>query len=510
MMAAPNTAGTRIARNDQRVKPMDSTMEQPRANGCHRPVTVSASRNGNHASKPHCLSDSDNIAGAADVQKAELSSGEGDLSAKQCTHSPVQHIRFQESNGTVRDSENSLRISSNGLAGPSNGNGTALDTSVAVGGSMGSPCSNIPNGKSRSLRETTSSGTLSTEDKNMRDVGPDEGLSQRAPADEPGKSIWTDVDPSSIQPPANANDTQKLANGVVSYSELGGAESPNVLIVQRKWQMAGCVHFLLSFKQCLPLSSAFPATAAALSPVVLERAVGDPAADSISSVVYRDVITSLLIALKELSSRATDRWFSALQKFIVTRAQEFPDCFDENEGECLLDRFDGDGMNFIYYASWQCRLGLLQSLCDITAEEADCVRDVLREAERVTTAARQEVEARDYRLHPLGRCSQKRFYYYVGNSRIYSGYKRKGAGGVCVECSDLNSMRDLVDALDASDEPRDCALGAKIRSWYLTPLEQAESKKQKKLDRDLALEVQREESRRRNADRPRRSRAAYV
>lgn len=290
-------------------------------------------------------------------------------------------------------------------------------------------------------------------------------------------------------------------------------ESPVVKLVQKKWQMASCVHFFATFSGCLPLS---PATENALTPLLLERAVGDPASDSTLSIIYRDVVSALLVALKELKAKdAADRWFAVLSRFVANRSQEFPDCLVASTAimgtyDSILDHFDGDGMSFIFHTTWKCRLGLLQSLCDIVSEEADCVRDTIKEAERLCTAARLEIEARHYRLVPLGRCSQKRFYYCVGGCRIYSGFKRKGAGGLCVECSDVMSMTRLVETLQASDKPKDVALGTKIKSWYLHPLEEAEEKKRRKLDRELAMEAQREESRRRNADRPRRARASYI
>jgi hypothetical protein len=290
----------------------------------------------------------------------------------------------------------------------------------------------------------------------------------------------------------------------------GCDESPIVQLVQRKWQMASCVHFFVTFKDCLPLQAVGPSTAPILTPLVLERAVADPSAHALNSVVYRDCVASLLVALKELVPRNIDRWFGALCKLVNDRSQDFADCFEGKIQENVLERFEGDGMNFVYHTTWQCRLGVLQSLCDIVAEEADCVRDVIKESERLCSAARQEIEARHYRLVPLGRCSEKRFYYCVGGARIYSGYKRKGLGAVCVECSDAESMKRLTAELERDDHPRDVALASKIRSWYLVPLEEANARKRKRLDRELAVEIQREESRRRNADRPRRARASYV
>jgi hypothetical protein len=70
-------------------------------------------------------------------------------------------------------------------------------------------------------------------------------------------------------------------------------------------------------------------------------------------------------------------------------------------------------------------------------------------------------------------------------------------------------MAKLVSELEKNKNAKDKALGAKIRSWYLNPLEEAENKRQRKLDRELAMEIQREESRRRNAERPRRAGASY-
>jgi hypothetical protein len=74
----------------------------------------------------------------------------------------------------------------------------------------------------------------------------------------------------------------------------------------------------------------------------------------------------------------------------------------------------------------------------------------------------------------------------------------------------VSSMRRLVDVLESSDNVKDAALGTKIRSWYLGPLIEGEERKRRKVDRGLAVEAQREESRRRNADRPRRARASYM
>lgn len=293
-------------------------------------------------------------------------------------------------------------------------------------------------------------------------------------------------------------------------------ETLHVKQVQKKWQMCSCVHFFAIFKGVIPLQAVAPATAGALEPLLLERAVGDPASSSGLSVVYRDVVVSLLAALKELPAKSTaaiEKWFSVLSKLVTARPQDFPDCYDGvlgAPGTNVLERFDGDGMSFIYGAGWQCRLGLLHSLCDIVAEEAECVREVVKESERLSSASRQEIEARHYRLVPLGRCSKRRFYFCIGGQRIYSGLKRKGSGAMVVECSDVSSMRRMVDALEESQDSKDAALGSKIRSWYLGPLIEAEERKRRKVDRDLAAEAQREESRRRNAERPRRAGASYI
>lgn len=306
------------------------------------------------------------------------------------------------------------------------------------------------------------------------------------------------------------------ANSEEEYEELE-EESEDVRVVQKKWQMCSCIHFFTIFKDVIPLQVVAPATAGALEPLVLERAVGDPGADAMLSVVYRDVIMSLLAALKELPMKtpaaAIERWFGVLTRVVAGRPQDFPDCFDGVVGEpgsSLLERAEGDGMGFIYSVRWQCRLGLLHSLCDIVSEEAECVREVVKEAERLSSASRQEIEARHYRLVSLGRCSKKRFYYCIGGQRIYSGLRRKGTGTMVVECSDVASMRRMVHALESCDDAKDAALGSKIRKWYLGPLQEHEERKRRKVDRDLAVEVQREESRRRNADRPRRARASYM
>lgn len=277
--------------------------------------------------------------------------------------------------------------------------------------------------------------------------------------------------------------------------------------VQRKWQMASVAHFLEVFKDLLPLKEISEDTYEDLTPSLLESAVAEPEVDTRACLVLRDVIMSLLVAIGAATKKNLQTsWFQSLRVLVGSRRSEFMDCYDGQEN--VLARFE-NGMDFLTMVGWNVRLGMLLSLCDVAAETGQTVREAIREAEHTATLQKNELDLKGYRLMPLGRCSKKRVHYKVGKTRIYSGYKRKGTGALLVECSDSESMNKLADALDGSGTLRDDTLASMIRDVHLAPLLELEERSRRKMERKRLAEIQREESRRRNAVRPRRSKASY-
>lgn len=272
--------------------------------------------------------------------------------------------------------------------------------------------------------------------------------------------------------------------------------------------MASVAHFVETFRDILPLNEVSEDAAEDVTPGLLERAVAEPEGDTHACLVLRDVIVCLLIVIGQVSQKnMRESWFESLRVFVGGRRAEFMDCFFGTEN--VLDDFE-NGMDFLVSVGWNVRLGLLLGLCDIAAEEGQLVREAIRESEIATTATKCDLEVRGYRLAPIGRCSSRRCHYKVGKTRIYSGYKRKGSGTLLVECSDSKSMQELAEALAGIGHARDQVLAAKIRDVYLKPLLELEERGKRKLERKRQAEIVREESRRRNSARPRRSKASYM
>ncbi|CAN8064051.1 unnamed protein product [Agarophyton chilense] len=278
--------------------------------------------------------------------------------------------------------------------------------------------------------------------------------------------------------------------------------------VQRKWQMASCNHFLHVFAPHLPLKLVSEDAAEDLTPEALERAVAAPEQSAQSCALLRDVIMALLLALDAVSLKSVhSAWYQALCVLVDANAELFADCFQFGTNELTHYR---DGMHFITTAGWHVRLGLLLALCDMAAERAKCVRDAIRDSELASTITNSDLDHKGFRLQPLGRCSQRRFHYKVGATRIYSGYKRKGTGALLVECSDSRTMALLADALATSPFPRDATLATDIRTKFLAPLQELELRARRKAERKLQEQRLRDESRRRNSVRPRRANATYL
>jgi len=271
--------------------------------------------------------------------------------------------------------------------------------------------------------------------------------------------------------------------------------------------MASCAHFLTVFASVLPLKDISPDTAEDLTPSLLERGIAEPDLCAEACIALRDVIVCLLVAIGAVTKKNDQsNWFHSLRVFVGSRSTEFLDCYQGSEN--LLASFE-NGMDFLVSVGWNVRLGMLLALCDIAAEESVDIREALRDSEQKCTQGNSEINAREYRLLPIGRCSKKRFHYKVGTTRIYSGYKRKGSGAMLSECSDSKSMSQLADALASSGHLRDFKLASKIKEKYLAPLLELEERSRRKVEKKRLLEIQKEESRRRNSGRPRRSKASY-
>lgn len=278
-------------------------------------------------------------------------------------------------------------------------------------------------------------------------------------------------------------------------------------VLRSKWQMASCAHFVETFRDVLPLADISADTASDLTPVMLEYAIAEPEIHTMATLAFRDVVMCLLVAIGAISRKGVStQWFQALRLFVSQRPKEFHDCFVN--GECILAHYD-NGMDFLVGVQWPVRLGLLLGLCDIAAEEAVLVRESIREGELATANSKTALEERGVRLAPVGRCSLRRTHYKVGKTRIYSGYRRKGCGSVVIECSDSQTMLQFSEALSGSKSVKDQRLGAEIKDKFVAPLIELEERQKRKMDRLRQAEIEREESRRRNSHRPRRSKARY-
>lgn len=309
-------------------------------------------------------------------------------------------------------------------------------------------------------------------------------------------------------PPPPPNDSEAAEAAAKRRKRAGMLPLTDVQRVQRKWQMASVVHFLDAFRNVLPLKEISADTAEDLTPSLLEEAVAEPEINAAASLMLRDVVKALLIVIDEkLKENIEEKWYESLKQLVRIRRGEFLDCFD---GDLNVMDMHETGMDFLTAVGWNVRLGLLLSLCDVAAETGAKVREKIRETELASSIAKSELDIRGFRLKPIGRCSKKRFHFKIGESRIYSGYKRKGSGALVVECSDSKTMSEYSNALHGEGEPKDRVLADRIRETFLPPLLDREDKARKKVERKRMQEIQREESRRRNAKRPRRSKAAYI
>ena len=276
--------------------------------------------------------------------------------------------------------------------------------------------------------------------------------------------------------------------------------------VQKSWQMASCGHFIETFAHVLPFTEICPDGLDGLDAISLERAVAEPETSPELCLLIRDVLATLFFSLGQVSKKSfASHWFEYLRKFIVERQTEFPDCFHKN-GNCILRDYK-DGIDFLVAVGWHVRLGLLLSLCDIVAEESDYIRDALRDKDSKNTEHHSKTEG--YRLAPLGKCSKRRYYYMVGKSRIYSGYKRKGYGILRVECSSHVTMNELIARLNSTGHGRDALLASTIENIHLEPLAKYEEEKQRNVNTARALAIAKEKVRQQNARRHRRLRAGY-
>lgn len=277
--------------------------------------------------------------------------------------------------------------------------------------------------------------------------------------------------------------------------------------VQRKWQTASVAHFFEVFKDVIPLKEISEDTYEDLTPSLLEGAIAEPEIDARACLALRDLIMALLVTIGAATRKNLDRsWFQSLRVLVGSNRAAFLDCYDLDEN--LLGRYE-NGMDFLTNVDWNVRLGMMLSLCDVAAETSQSVREAVREVELACTHQKSALEAKGYRLAPIGRCSKRRVHYKVGTTRIYSGYKRKGTGALLAECSDSESMKQLAAALESTETVRDRALASTIKDIHLAPLIELEEKNRKKLERARLAEIRKEESRRRNSVRPRRSKASY-
>lgn len=211
----------------------------------------------------------------------------------------------------------------------------------------------------------------------------------------------------------------------VATSEKYGADV-ELERVRRKWQLASCAHFLEVFRSVLPLKHISVDTAEDLTPYMLEQAIVNPGSHLDACLALRDVIQALLIVLEEATLKNVgETWFQSLSMFVDSRPESFLDCFDassavgtgvtgginetsvndtggnvnmnghrhdSNGGETAnangmlkdpqsLLRAYTDGLQFLVSVTWNIRLGLLLSLCDIAAEESPVIRAFVRDAE---------------------------------------------------------------------------------------------------------------------------------
>lgn len=232
----------------------------------------------------------------------------------------------------------------------------------------------------------------------------------------------------------------------VSTSEKYGVDI-ELERVRRKWQLASCAHFLEVFRSVLPLKHISIDTAEDLTPYMLEQAIVNPGAHPDACLALRDVIQALLIVLEEATLKNVgETWFQSLSMFVDSRPEMFLDCFDasssagtgvtgginemsangatgggggsmnmnghrhghdSNGGELTpnangmlkdpqsLLRAHTDGLQFLVSVTWNVRLGLLLSLCDIAAEEAPAIRAFVRDAE----TAKPETPAHPVNTH---------------------------------------------------------------------------------------------------------------
>lgn len=288
-------------------------------------------------------------------------------------------------------------------------------------------------------------------------------------------------------------DSPRAVNKTVDDSTEEDANLSDLEIVQRKWQTASVAHFFAVFKDILPIGNALGEGAIFdTSASTIERAIAIPETDPELPRAMSDMFAVLLVALKRVSmKRAKTHWYEALCTLAGARRAEFL----ETDGATHIRKWQND-LRFLVEAPWPIRLGALSACIDLVSE-SDTLRDSIYS--RSDSA----------RLQPFGRDSKKRWYYRIGTSRIYSGFKRKGNGFLTVECSDADSMRKFVNRLKESDNMRDKALGGRVEDLFLPDVikEQEENQRRRRKIRELKLLRKNDLSKERL--RPRRRRVVY-
>ena len=317
--------------------------------------------------------------------------------------------------------------------------------------------------------------------------------------------------------------------------------------------MASTVHFFDTFHEVLQFEVRAPEVNGLVFSEVIEKSIADPVQFKLV-YVFRGFLKGLISAAcgRKVTQDEKDRirlakmgvdegdgvvgvgeggwnWWKELRG--ICKDEERSKGFDEFWGcaesvrKWWGDRrelgeeaqMDWDG--WIRHVNWGERLGLIYNLCALVAgENEDLQGDIRKRVKLSEPLHRKEYGMRSMvRLKTIGKCSRKRWYWVVGGSRIYSGYKTTGSGGIAVECANEKEMKELVKKLltrDPSDDRkggimRDRNLGGKIQDFWLRPLEEEGEKRRKILMRNMQAAAAKEEARIRNATRPRRRKAAY-
>jgi len=265
--------------------------------------------------------------------------------------------------------------------------------------------------------------------------------------------------------------------------------------VSRKWQMASVVHFFATFYGVLPVEDVVgEENELDVSAGRLERAVAEPDSDPQLVYLLRDLIAVLLLALKRVTvKRARSHWFESLCAVAWARSRDF---VDTNGSDAM--RMYKNGTLFLVESPWPVRLAVLLTLCDLAAEEADCIRNSIVTESAVPNQGgnnntntsngnnspdreeKKKVDLKTARMEAFGRCTAKRWYFRVGTARIYSGFKRKGNGNLKIEADDSESMRKLIARLESSKMLKDQVLAANMRDNYLPQIVEKEEEEKKK------------------------------